>query len=102
MDGVESNISYKPTALKQLQKLSGLEQRKVIKKIEYLAGNPELGKQLKGVFAGLRSIRAWPYRVVYQLEDSKITIVSIAHRKDVYRLRDATASPPSITPSNQP
>ncbi len=53
-----------------------------------LAENPRrVGKPLRGPLTGLWSARRGEYRVVYQIDDDRITIeiVRVAHRRDVYR-----------------
>ncbi|KKS47709.1 MAG: hypothetical protein UV09_C0003G0054 [Candidatus Gottesmanbacteria bacterium GW2011_GWA2_42_18] len=43
-----------------------------------------IGKPLKGELEGLRSLRSWPYRNVYEIKGKKIIIISVAHRPSVY------------------
>lgn len=44
------------------------------------------GKPLRYSLSGLRSLRVGDYRIIYSVdqEDLMVSIVSIAHRKDVY------------------
>jgi mRNA-degrading endonuclease RelE of RelBE toxin-antitoxin system len=42
-------------------------------------------KQLTGEFKGLFRIRSGNYRIVFALNEETITIVSILHRKEVYK-----------------
>lgn len=53
---------------------------------------PEAGQYLKGSLKGLRKwkykVVGVPYRIVYQLEDTKLTIVVVGKRKDFYELLD--------------
>ena len=78
-------LVYRPQAIKQLQQLSPSEKKKVLRKLESLATDPLIGKPLRGELEGLRSLRAWPYRIIYENVQEKIRILSIAHRRDVYR-----------------
>lgn len=78
-------LEYKPQVLKQLKKLPLSEQRKIIKKLELLRGEPRVGKPLKGELEGLLSIRAWPYRIIYQITKSSVIIYSVAHRQSAYK-----------------
>jgi mRNA interferase RelE/StbE len=78
-------LVYKPIVLKQLKKLPLVERKKIVKKLEFLQKDPLVGKQLKGELAGLWSLKAWPYRIIYQLEAQTITIFSISHRQTAYR-----------------
>ncbi len=55
-----------------------------------LADNPHrIGKQLRAPLYPLYSARRGEYRVTYDIDDHRIVIeiVSIAHRRDVYRPR---------------
>jgi mRNA-degrading endonuclease RelE of RelBE toxin-antitoxin system len=56
-------------------------------RIRHLADHPSEGKPLKGRFQKDKvwSYRVWPYRVLYRTAGSWIDILSIEHRKDVYR-----------------
>lgn len=53
-----------------------------------LAGSPyQLGGELSGELAGLRSARRGSYRIVYSVDDEllRIDIIHVDHRGDVYR-----------------
>jgi len=76
------NLTLK--AIKQLKKIPKKDKQKIMRKIKFLSQDPLIGKLLEGGFKGFRSIRAWPYRIIYKLEKNKITIFSVAHRQSVY------------------
>lgn len=80
-------IEYNNEAIKNLEKIALSEKTKILKGIENLKDNPDLGKQLVGPLKGLRSLRIGNFRIIYKKENQIITIVIIAigHRKDVYR-----------------
>ena len=69
-----------------LKKLDKLERRIILKKLEQLRNNPELGKPLVGKLAGLWSLRIGKYRAIYQIRQSELVILvlKIGHRKVVY------------------
>jgi len=75
-----------PKAFKQYNHLSKTEKTKIRKKLSTLEQNPLAGKKLSGEFAELRSVRAWPYRIIYYIDSrkKKIFVVTIAHRQGVY------------------
>ena len=75
-----------PKALKQYNHLPKTEQSKIKKKLLGLEQNSQEGKKLSGEYAQLRSLRAWPYRILYYIDEKqqKIFIVTIAHRQGVY------------------
>lgn len=80
-------LEVKPKALKQLESLPTKNQEKLLAAFEVLRENPHAGKQLQGRYKGLRSLRVWPYRIIYTLDHKivTVTVVKIGHRKDVYR-----------------
>ena len=54
---------------------------------EKLTQNPKFyGKPLRSNLAGLWSCRAGDFRIVYEIEESKLLVfvVGIGHRKDIY------------------
>ncbi len=79
-------VEYSPKASKFLKKTQKSDRAKIIKKIELLAQEPYIGKKLRGEFEGLRTLRAWPFRIVYQLSETGVVeIVIIEHRQQVYK-----------------
>lgn len=80
-------IFYKSEAVRKLKKLGPAEKQKAKKKIEVITLNPLSGKPLKGEFAGLRSLKAWPVRIIYSFDfkSQKITIITVDYRGSVYK-----------------
>jgi mRNA-degrading endonuclease RelE of RelBE toxin-antitoxin system len=80
-------VKVTPKALKQYNRLPKFEQVKVKKKIQVLEQNSQEGKKLSGEYTKLRSLKAWPYRIIYYIDSAqkKIFIVTIAHRQGVYK-----------------
>lgn len=76
-----------PKALKQYKHLPKTEAIKIKKKLFGLEQNPWDGKKLSGEYAQLRSLRAWPYRIIYYIDEdkNKVFVVTIAHRQGVYQ-----------------
>lgn len=74
-------------ASKQFCKLKKNDQIKISRRIEIISTNPYTGKRLKGKLQGLFSLRAWPYRIIYQIskKTKAIYLVCIEHRQGVYR-----------------
>ena len=79
-------IRLTPQAAKQFEKLPKLAKKKVEKALLRLEQNPQAGKALRGELEGSFSLRAWPYRIIYQfLKKEKIVwIVSVIHRQSAY------------------
>ena len=80
-------IIITPEAIKQYGRLPKTEQKKIKKKITILEQDQNAGKKLSGNFSELRSLRVWPYRILYYTNETQNTIyiVTIAHRQGVYR-----------------
>lgn len=72
---------------KDFAKLPKNEQGKAFKKLKVLGINPLSGKPLTGELNKLYSIRAWPYRIIYELDKKKniVIIYKIQHRQGVYK-----------------
>lgn len=77
-------------AEKQFRKLPKPVRSKVEKKLKLLVENPHAGKKLSGEYENQRSIRAWPYRIIYYTvistsEKEVVIVLSILHRQGAYK-----------------
>lgn len=74
-------------AEKELLNLPKTEQKKAVRKLEHLKENPLLGKKLAGKLALFRSLRFWPYRIIYYIKENKkeVWIEHIIHRQRAYK-----------------
>lgn len=81
------SVEISKTAEKSFQKLSAKDQDRVIDALENLKKDPHMGKRLQGPLKGLWSLRVWPLRIIYCINDKIVTVfvVSIGHRKDIYK-----------------
>ena len=81
-------VVFRPSARKDIKALPKNYQVQVAEKIEKLGSQPNVYGAIKlhGVDS-LYRIRVGDYRIVYQVNKamSKVVIVSIKHRRDVYR-----------------
>lgn len=80
-------VEYSSSVLSELKKLPRAKQIKVLGKIQKLKNDPYAGKKLKGEFGGLRSLKVWPYRIIYRfLPQEKLLFINvIQHRQKVYK-----------------
>ena len=80
-------VEYSHTANKQLKKLAKTNQIRVLAKIQKLKNDPYAGKKLKGEFEGLRSLKVWPYRIIYRYlaQDKLLFINIIQYRQQAYK-----------------
>ncbi len=72
---------------KEFSKLPKSEQKKVIKKLKSIESNPLSGKPLTGKLIGSYTIRAWPYRIIYEFKKKELIILvnKIQHRQNAYK-----------------
>lgn len=80
-------VSLSKDAQRQFKKLPKADQLKISKKLSALQINPGLGKKLSGELLGIRSLRVWPYRILYEIniKQKRIEVHKIAHRQGVYK-----------------
>ena len=76
-----------PKAQKHYERLPKSEQVKIKKKLLVVESDPLAGKKLAGELKELRSLKAWPYRIIYYINvvDGKLYITTIQHRQGVYK-----------------
>ena len=74
-------------ARKDYEHLPKSEQAKIKKKLLFLEQTPNIGKKLSGDLEGIRSLRAWPYRIFYEVnnEENRIEVHRIKHRQGAYK-----------------
>lgn len=80
-------VALSKDAQKQYARLPKSQQSKILKKIMGLGQDSNAGKKLEGELKGFRSLRAWPYRILYEINENKQTmeVHKIAHRQGVYK-----------------
>ena len=82
-------IVIKASAVKELQAIgSKPDRQRIVSRIENLAADPRPAgcEKLSGLI-DLYRVRSGNFRVVYEIVDEQIrvTVIKIAHRKDVYK-----------------
>jgi len=73
---------------KELKKLPSNVQLQIIIKLKYFlsATNPlDFASHLKDTDLGNYRFRIGDYRVIFDVEDEKIIILTVGHRRDVYK-----------------
>lgn len=80
-------LVLKPSAAKELRELPAKDRRKVCAVLVAIERDPFCGKKLSGELRGLFSFRAWPYRILYQIQRGLllVIVIRVGQRKDVYR-----------------
>lgn len=81
------NVVLSKNARRDYEHLSKSEQAKVRKKLVFLEQTPYAGKKLTGELEGIRSLRAWPYRIFYEINgaQNRIEVHKIKHRQGAYK-----------------
>ena len=81
-------IEVRKSAEKALRNMDQKNRQYVYQKLLELADNPQGLKceKLRGFDNGYRKV-AWPYRILYTIDDTKkiVDVYKIAHRKEGYR-----------------
>ena len=80
-------LRIKPSAVKELEALQAKDRRRIVSKIQDLAvePRPEGCEQLTG--QDRYRLRQGHFRILFEVDDGQeiVTVVKIAHRRDVYR-----------------
>ena len=80
-------VIFSRSARKQMEKLSGGTETRIIAKLSELEANPRPSgcKKLKNRDAW--RIRIGDYRVIYEIHDKvlQVNVVTVGHRREVYR-----------------
>ncbi|PIN94711.1 type II toxin-antitoxin system RelE/ParE family toxin [Candidatus Pacearchaeota archaeon CG10_big_fil_rev_8_21_14_0_10_30_48] len=78
------NIEWKEHALQNLEKLENSIAKRIIKKVEELSENPfsQDIKRLKG--GNYLRLRVGDYRIIFFIEQDRIQIFKVGHRKNIY------------------
>jgi len=81
------DVVLSKSAQREYERLPKNIQVKLKKKLKTLEANPYQAKKLTGDFKGLFSLRAWPYRILYEINGSeqRVEVLKIAHRQGVYK-----------------
>ncbi len=81
------SVFYTSSALKDLRNIEKKDTQKIILAVQkYANGNPLIeAKKLQGNFDGLYRYRVGNYRVIFEINNNKIYILKIKHRRDIYR-----------------
>lgn len=75
-------------ALQQVKRLDPDIQKAIIKKLDYFLTLPNplsAAKRLKNFDSGQYRFRIGDYRVIFDLHENTIAILSIGHRREIYK-----------------
>lgn len=80
-------LLYKKPAVKSIQKLSPLVQKRLGEKLQFFAAQPNplvFAKALTKPADAQYRFRIGAYRVLFDVKDQTIIVLLVQHRKDVY------------------
>jgi len=78
-------VEFKPKSIKDLRKIDKNNQKVIIEKIEKMSHNLSGDiKKLTNITPEYR-LRVGNYRILFEIEDDKIIIYTIKHRKESYK-----------------
>ncbi len=80
-------VRFTREALKNFKKVDPRYKGAVSKAIDKIRNDPEIGFPLKGKLKGYWKLRFSRYRIIYRIIKKQliILVLSIKHRKDVYK-----------------
>jgi len=80
------SLLYTKTAKKDIEKLDIVVKKKIKKKIETFAHKPLFyGKKMIDSAVGTYRWRVGNYRVIFDIDDHKIIILRVGHRREIYK-----------------
>lgn len=78
-------IYYKESAIEDLQKIDKTQASRILFTIlTRLTKNPQQYETLKYKFKGYRKLRVGDYRVIFIIEEKRVVIAHVGHRREVY------------------
>jgi len=79
-------ILFTKRALKDLEKIDIKTKTRIGNKIKLLTNDPiGSSKKLSTSIIGTYRFRVGDYRVIFDIEDDKVIVLRIGHRKDIYK-----------------
>ena len=81
------SLLLKPKVSKTLDNLDDSTRARIRLVLDSIAQDPFSGKKLEGELKGKYSVRAWPYRIIYQVykKELLILVVDLGHRQGIYK-----------------
>lgn len=73
-----------PKFEKGLRSLEKPIKEAVLEQVKALKKDPYIGKKLHGHLKGKFSLRIGNYRVIYAIEERRVILLTVGHRKKIY------------------
>ena len=81
----EFKLELTPRFERRFRSLDRQTQIRILRELQVLTGNPHAGKKLRGEWKDIYSLRIGDYRVLYMVAEGKVILLTVGHRKRVYR-----------------
>lgn len=80
-------LEFESKARKALLDLDAVTQRRILTKLARLRSNPRGLDAIKLAGSECWRVRIGDYRIIYDIQDSKlcILVIKVGHRRDIYR-----------------
>ncbi|MBM4177534.1 type II toxin-antitoxin system RelE/ParE family toxin [Candidatus Gribaldobacteria bacterium] len=81
-------FEFKSKAAKEIEKLSSKTRKRILEKLKFFAdqGDPlRFAEKLTDFNFGEYRFRIGDYRILFDVEKTKIIILKVGHRKDIYK-----------------
>jgi mRNA interferase RelE/StbE len=78
------DFEFKPRAVKELERLPVIQQRRIIARIEQLADGLKGDVKRLTNFTPEYRLRVGDYRVLFEIERGKINVYRVCHRREAY------------------
>ncbi len=75
-------------AAKDFKKLTPEVQKRIVKKLDYFVGSGQplkFAESLVNYEIGQYRFRVGDYRIIFDLEEEAIVVLTLGHRKDIYK-----------------
>ena len=82
------SYEFKLQAVKDLKKLPKEIQKRIIKKLDFFVSSPNplfFADKLIHFEIGQYRFRIGDYRIIFDIEEEKIIILTLGHRKEIYK-----------------
>lgn len=79
---------FKPTALRNLRKLSKSIQKRIISKLDFYVSSTDslrFAESLQDKSLGDYRFRVGDYRIIFDVNGNNLIILVVGHRKDIYK-----------------
>lgn len=79
---------FTPPALKELKKLPKEWQKRIIQKLDFFVSSKQplsFAQHLINFEIGQYRFRIGDYRVIFDLEEDMLVILSVGHRREIYK-----------------